>query len=76
MTELNGLNYTNGNGLKLNGNSATNGTHQNGGVGGLNGSSIYHETVDHPSDLYKVKDLVLCDVSRAHQVSDKMWCNR
>lgn len=61
--------YTNGatngvtNGL-LNGHHM-NGCHQN---GAQNGGAIFHNGNDHPSDLYKVKDLNLTDSARADKV--------
>lgn len=48
-----------------------NNNNNNNGSSKSNGSltSIYHESIDHPSDLYKVKDLNLKDTSRALKVS-------
>lgn len=43
-----------------------NGFHQN---GAQNGGAIFHNGMDHPSDLYKVKDLKLSDIERADKVS-------
>jgi len=53
----------------LMGNGLDNGVKQVNGNGihhtGARNGSIYHEVIDHPSDLYKVKDLVLRDATRA-----------
>lgn len=59
--------YTNG----TNGVIHQNGTsHLNGGGGGItNGSTIFHAQIEHPSDLYRVKDLQLSDEDLARRVS-------
>ena len=67
--------YTNGssngvtNGLR-NGHHL-NGCHQN---GSQNGGAIFHNGTDHPSDLYKVKELNLADSTRADKVKFLNFC--